>query len=152
MPKKLVAVFDANVVIPLSMPSGRSKSIRLLVRLKAAGHVVAISEELLDEVAEKLRTKQSLRTWLGLSDADIERFLHHLPKVLGRQVKKKLGEIPRVVAADPDDDVVIATAVKAKASYIVTEDKHLLELKEHQGIKIMTREQFAAELDRLGVP
>jgi hypothetical protein len=34
----------------------------------------------------------------------------------------------------------------------VSEDKHLLDLKKYQGIKIMNREQFAVELDRLGMP
>lgn len=56
------------------------------------------------------------------------------------------------VKADPKDDIVIAAALESNASYIVSEDKHLLDLKEYQGIKIMNRERFEAELDRLGVP
>lgn len=147
-----VAVFDANVIIPLSLVSGRSRSTQLLLRLKAAGHVVAISQELLEEVAEKMRTKQTLRQWLRLSDAEIETFLTDLPTLLGYRLKRRLKKISRVVAADPDDDVVIATAVAAKAGYIVTEDPHLLDLGQYRGIQIMTREQFAAELDRLGLP
>ncbi len=151
-PATLVAVFDANVIIPLSLPSGQSRSTALLSRLKAAGHVVAISQELLDEVADKMRTKPTLCKWLGLSDAEIEQFLQDLPALLGRRLKRKLRKIPRIVAADPDDDMVLATAVTAKAAYIVTEDSHLLELGEHRGIKIMSRDAFAAELDQLGVP
>ena len=56
------------------------------------------------------------------------------------------------VKADPKDDMIIAAALESKAEYIVSEDKHLLDLKKYRGIKIMNREQFAAELDRLGVP
>lgn len=151
MPTKLVVVCDANVLIPLSLPSGKSRSTRLLTRLKDAGHMVAISTEIFDEVAEKLRTKKSLRKWLAISGEDIEKFLEQLPALLGGWVKK-LGKIPRVVKADPDDDIIIATAVKAKASYIVTDDAHLLALGEYQGIKIMNRDEFLAELDQLGVP
>jgi predicted nucleic acid-binding protein len=40
----------------------------------------------------------------------------------------------------------------AETPYLVSEDKHLLDLKKYQGIKIMNREQFAVELDRLGMP
>jgi hypothetical protein len=42
--------------------------------------------------------------------------------------------------------------VEAGASYIVSEDAHVLHIAEYEGIKIMNREQFEAELDRLGVP
>ncbi len=48
--------------------------------------------------------------------------------------------------------MVIAAALEAKAEYIISEDKHLLDLGDHQGITIMNREEFEAELDRLGVP
>jgi len=47
--------------------------------------------------------------------------------------------------------MIIAAALESKAEYIVSEDKHLLDLKEYQGIKIMNREGFETELDRLEV-
>ena len=47
--------------------------------------------------------------------------------------------------------MIIAAALEAKAEYVISEDKHLLELDQYEGIKIMNREQFEAELDRLGV-
>jgi len=49
--------------------------------------------------------------------------------------------VPRVVPDDPDDDHVIACAVAAKADIIVSGDKHLLKLREHQGIRIVTAAQ-----------
>lgn len=44
---------------------------------------------------------------------------------------------PRI-APDPDDDVVIGTALAAKAGAIVTGDKPLLSIDEYQGIRLMT--------------
>ena len=44
---------------------------------------------------------------------------------------------PRV-APDPDDDVVIGTALAAKADLIVTGDKALLSVAEYQGIRIVS--------------
>jgi hypothetical protein len=44
---------------------------------------------------------------------------------------------PRI-APDPDDDVVIGTALAAKAELVVTGDKPLLTVVEHQGVKIIT--------------
>jgi predicted nucleic acid-binding protein len=42
--------------------------------------------------------------------------------------------------------------MEADASYIVTEDKDLLDLKQYHGIAIMSRRDFVDELDRLGIP
>ena len=42
------------------------------------------------------------------------------------------------VDADPDDNVVLDTAVNGRAAFIVTGDKHLLELVEFEGIRIIT--------------
>lgn len=41
------------------------------------------------------------------------------------------------VFSNPDDDV-LGTAVEGEADFIVTGDKHLLELKEFRGIRIVT--------------
>ena len=42
---------------------------------------------------------------------------------------------PRI-APDPDDDVVIGTALAAKADLVVTGDKPLLSVAEYQGVRI----------------
>jgi predicted nucleic acid-binding protein len=98
-----------------------------------------------------MKTKRSTRQWLKLSEAEIDQFLDvALPgktrAVAG--VRQAHGAVP----ADPKDDKIIAAALESGASYIVSEDKHLLDLKSYQGITIMNRDQFEQELDQLGVP
>jgi len=44
--------------------------------------------------------------------------------------------VPRI-APDPDDDVVIGTALAARAEFVVTGDKSLLTVIEHQGARII---------------
>jgi predicted nucleic acid-binding protein len=41
------------------------------------------------------------------------------------------------VDADPDDNIVLGTAVNGGAALIVTGDKHLLALEEFEGIRIV---------------
>lgn len=144
-----VVVFDSSVLIPLILEASRST--RLLLRLEAAGWHVVASPQILRETREKMKTKQSLRRWLKLSDAEIDQFFDVVLPGKTRivaGVEQALGAVP----ADPKDDMIIAAALESQASYIVSEDKHLLELKTYQGITILNREQFVAELDRLGVP
>jgi putative PIN family toxin of toxin-antitoxin system len=54
-------------------------------------------------------------------------------------------EINRVTT-DPDDNRVLEAAVDGRADYIVTGDRHLLDLQEHGGIEIVTPAQFLAIL------
>ena len=106
---------------------------------------------MLAEVEDKLRTKKNLRSWLKATDNGIDEFVNVR---LGNIVTMKPGhrQAHGAVPIDPKDDMIIAAALESKAAYIVSEDKHLLDLKEYQGMKIMNRQQFEQELDRLGVP
>ncbi len=54
--------------------------------------------------------------------------------------------IEPVIIRDPDDDAVLACALSAEAEIIVSGDDDLLDLKEYQGIRILTATEFLAEL------
>jgi hypothetical protein len=45
--------------------------------------------------------------------------------------------IPPTILDDPDDDQVLACALAAKVEIIVSGDRHLIDLKEHQGIRVV---------------
>jgi len=47
-----------------------------------------------------------------------------------------------IISDDPDDDIFLLCAVEADATHIVSNDRHLLNLKSYQGIKIVTIDQF----------
>jgi uncharacterized protein len=47
-----------------------------------------------------------------------------------------------IVKDDPKDDIFIETAIAGNADNIVSQDNHLLKLKEFRGIKIITPEEF----------
>ena len=47
-----------------------------------------------------------------------------------------------IVKDDPDDNKFIEAALEGKADYIVTQDRHLLKIKEFKKIKIIAPEEF----------
>lgn len=56
--------------------------------------------------------------------------------------------LPAPVCRDPDDDVVIATAIAARADVIPTGDDDLLVLRRHGRIRILSPRQFVEWMDR----
>jgi putative PIN family toxin of toxin-antitoxin system len=53
--------------------------------------------------------------------------------------------IEPVILADPDDDAVMACALAAQSEVITSGDNHLLALKEHQEIRILTAAELLTE-------
>lgn len=53
------------------------------------------------------------------------------------------------IAPDPDDDVVIGTALAARAELIVTGDLGLLAVGEHRGVRIVGVRQALTEINQL---
>ena|SRR3989338_1159986 len=53
-----------------------------------------------------------------------------------------------VVKDDSDDNKFVEVALEGKADYIVTQDKHLLRIKEFEGISIITPEEFLRILEK----
>jgi hypothetical protein len=54
------------------------------------------------------------------------------------------------IVRDPNDDMVLATARAAHATYLITRDLDLLSLQTYEGITILTPEAFMAVLRERG--
>lgn len=50
------------------------------------------------------------------------------------------------VDADPDDNKILECASAGGVDYLVTQDRHLLDLKEFEGIAILTPEEFLKKM------
>jgi len=126
-------VLDANQFVSAVLaPVGRPAQILQAWR---AGHFeVALSPAILAELRRVLAYPR-LKRKHGWDEMQIDEFLFSLssvatltPGVLSLQV----------VPDDPTDDKYIACAVEAGTGYIVSGDEHLLQLKQYQGIEIVT--------------
>jgi putative PIN family toxin of toxin-antitoxin system len=46
------------------------------------------------------------------------------------------------VSDDPDDDKYVAVAIEGRGSFVVSGDPHLLDIKEHRGVRIVNPRAF----------
>ena len=118
-------VLDTNVLIAAIAADGLCRD---LVRVRIRPHAIITSEPLLTELRNTLRAKfKIVPAELRLLSLLHERAEVVIPTSLGRRVCR-----------DPDDDVVLATALSGRADLIVTGDNDLLVLKQFRGIRILS--------------
>ena len=55
-------------------------------------------------------------------------------------------DVPGGVSGDPDDDKYLVAAVEGRATHLVTGDPHLLDLKEHENVRVVRPRQFLEAL------
>lgn len=125
-------VFDTNILISALLSLNGAP-----FRCVALAHTGAVQSvtciEILDEFDEKLRTKFAFDTQKAALAVEEIRRLSEVVSIPGTL---------KVVAQDPDDDVVIECAVAGNASVIVSGDKHLRTLARYQQIQILTANDF----------
>ena len=139
----LRVVIDANVFVSaLIRPEGPPG--RVLERLlKEREFVLVASAAILDEIRRSLGYSR-VRRYVDASDDEIEAWVTSL----GVVADIVAGEVElKVVMADPDDDIYVAAALEGRADYIVTGDRHLLDLVEVQGVRLIKPRAFLDKLD-----
>jgi putative PIN family toxin of toxin-antitoxin system len=124
-------VFDTNIFFSAAAWKGAPFG---CVQAARRGECVSVTcREILDELREKLQAK------LEMSFDQAEQFAMEI-QTFSQIVA--VDQIPRVVAADPDDDVVIACARAGKAQFIVSGDKHLLNLGNAVEVEVLRAADF----------
>ena len=132
------AVLDTTALVSAMLTRKPGAACHELIRLaKDGAFELFMSSDILEETAETLRYPR-LRKRYDYSDTDIIAFCQDL--VLVGTVIDDAPIVP--VVRDPDDDKIVACAVAAGADYLVSRDKDLLILKEHEGISIISPEAF----------
>jgi len=139
----LKAVVDTNQFVS-GFLSKTGASARLMNAYRDGYFVLVISQEILDEIREVFSYSKIMQKY-RLSPSEIEHFLelldHHALKVFPQTH-------PDVVTEDPDDNKFLSCAAAAQADYIVSGDRHLLQLGRYQEISIVTVNEFLRIIGR----
>ena len=131
------AVMDTNTLISAIINTKGSVSEEIYQNFMAQQFSLIISYGILEEV-EDVSNRERVIKRHKLSTKEREVIISELT-ALSYIVP---GTTRVEVVRDPDDNKVVSAALEGKADYIVSRDKDLLDLKEYEGIKIISPEEF----------
>ena len=133
----IYCVIDTHVVVS-ALLFGETPA--KLVDLWKKGNIAPlITDEIIAEYIRVLAYPK-----FKLTEEEINYIIHQEILPFFNVVKSKPG--PSIIKEDPDDDKFIQCAKAGKAKVIISGDRHLLAVKSHQGINILTTAQFLKNL------
>lgn len=126
-------VLDTNVLISAFKWGGRPKQVFNKMLDKEAFELFMSKEQLkeLESVLDYPRFGFS-----GKQKSEILELVLAVATIV--EIKNEVHIIPE----DPDDDVIINTAIENDVGYIVSGDNHLLKRREYRDVKIVTPAEF----------
>ena len=117
MTERLRVVFDTNVFVSaLLSRNPTSPTQELMRRWRNDEFVLLVSQAILEELVEKLQER-------GIEQDQIQELLVTISR-LAQWVDVPQEAVVAAVAADPDDDPILACAVVGEANHLVTYDPH----------------------------
>jgi len=125
-------VVDANIFISSFFWGGNPR--RIVERIIAGKDVLFITKEILDEIGDVIR-----RPKFHASENEIHYFMNSIEE-LGNRITAK-NKIENV-SIDEDDNKYIECGIAASVDYIISGDKHLLEIEEYENIKIIDARKY----------
>lgn len=130
-------VLDTNVVISGLLWRGTPHQV--LKAVYKGDFIAFASIPLLDELSGTLSTLKLKRNLIstGYTPEELRSLYESFTTIV---VPAHLDEI--IVIADPSDDIVIQTALAARADFIITGNHHLLDLLSYRGISILSPSHF----------
>ena len=127
---------DTNIIVSGFFWKVDSSKILVLVGMGVIQNV--ISKEIFSEY-EDVCFRREITDKTNKSESDIKEFLNELKKI-SNFVEPKINF--NVIKDDPKDNKFLDAAFEGNADYIITYDRHLLELGMFKEIKILTPLEF----------
>lgn len=136
------AVFDSTILVSAFLAKNGISG-ELLHQAKDGAFVLCLSEDILEETQRVLLEYSRIRKRYRYTDQSVINYIKGL-----RIATHLITDIPEVniVAEDPNDNMIIACALKVKAGYLISRDNHLLSLGKYQTTKLISPEEFIKKL------
>ena len=138
--KVIPVVIDTNVLISALLFGGTPGK---LIELWKKGTIRPVaSREIIDEYLCVLAYPKFRLTENEIGYLLYREILPHFKVVIAKRGKS-------VLKTDPSDDKFFWCALSGKAEYIISSDKHMLSLKSHKGISILTPSAFLQSYNQI---
>ncbi len=135
------AVLDTNTLVSAIINTKGSVAQEIYQNFIAQQFSLIISPEILEEVEEVSNRERVIKRHKR-SKEELEAIISELASLSYLVPGTSKIEVVR----DPDDNKIVSAAVEGQATYIVTRDEDLLDLKVYQEIKIISPEAFMGML------
>jgi putative PIN family toxin of toxin-antitoxin system len=139
-------VLDANIYVS-SLINTQGNPKRIMGRWEQNRFDVLVSASIVDEIGSVLRCPRIIKRH-GQDEETIQRFLELLPV---QAMVVEPTAVLNVIQEDPSDNRYLECAIEGKAQYIISGDRHLLELGEYKGIVILPPAAFVTLLESGGL-
>ncbi len=138
-------VLDSSVLVAALVTPNPASASRIILAAAAAGAVrLVVSDALEEEYRRAVEYPQVVRYSAKVSR---QAFVSAVVAVADRV---PAGEAKGLVVRDPADDMVLAAAIGGRADWVVSLDRHLLDLSEAEGARILRPGDFLVELRSRG--
>jgi len=129
-------VVDTNVLISATFWEGDSN--KIIEKVEHKELELIISQSILEEFISVLGYKE-IQDKIKDKNLEMKRTVEKIASI-STIVEPQLNF--HEIKDDPDDDKILDCAVEGEAEFIISQDKHLLKLKEFKGIRIIPPTEF----------
>ena len=127
---------DTNVLISATFWYGHS--FRIIEKAENKEVELILSKEIIEEFANVLASEE-IQEKIKNKNLEMKRTVDKIVSISTIVEPKQKVDI---IKEDAEDNKIIECAFEGKVDYIVSQDNHLLALKEFDNIKIITPEEF----------
>jgi len=132
-------VLDANVYASALMKSEGLPAYTLKAILEDPKYELVLSQDILDEI-QRILNYPKVRKRIHHTEQELNAWLDALYTI--SYIARPLHQYPSLVPDDPDDEIYLIAAIESRAKYIISGDKHLLNIQKFEGIKIVSAREF----------
>ena len=134
-------VLDTNVLVSGTFWTG--KSFEIIKKIDIREIELILSEEIIEEYHKIISSEEIIEK---ICDKNLI-----ANQAMQKIIQDSIIVFPttkfNIIQDDFDDNKILECAFEGKADYVISQDKHLLDLKEFKGIKILTPDDFLKTLE-----
>ena len=136
---------DTNILISSTFWSGDSD--KILEKVENKEFELILSKEIIEEFFKVLGYAE-IQNKIKNNNLEMQRTIEKITSISTIvEPKQKLD----IVKEDSDDNIILECAIECNVDYIITNDNHLLKIKEFEGIKIIKPEEFLRKINNLSI-